>query len=264
MSTILLAKNIQELIYQLNINSGLQVVGGCSLIQPIPEKFISTFNNPELTTIERHERYIDIGAGATISDILELGQNHLPYIFYEALNSIATPIIRNTATIGGNICAEGHKHTLFAPLMALDAKLEFQNSQGIETIPIQNFKKVPEKSVLTRIRVPIITPEVSVFRRLGPEHSITPQSASFAFAADTENNNLNYVRIAFAGPFTFRSKSFENTLIGYRLPLVLKDIDYIQDKIEAEFKIAATDQMLSETVKQQFLNLVRFSFEQLM
>ncbi|MCQ2576551.1 MAG: FAD binding domain-containing protein [Treponema sp.] len=264
MSLLFFAKDLQSFLQQLNKNPGTTVVGGCTLIEPLPEKMISTYNNPDLSFIERHERHIDIGAGANLAAILELGQNHLPPVLYEALLSVANPIVRNTATIGGNLCAIDHKHTLYAPLLALDSRLVFQSQNGEENIAIQNFERIPEKSFLSKIRIPFYAPEVSIFRRIGPEHSINPQSASFAFLADTDNNTLTQVRIAFAGPFIFRDKNLENTLTGYKLPLRLKDIDYIMERIIEAFEIAATDQMISDGVTQQFFNLCRYSLEQLM
>ena len=41
--TILYAKNAAELIKILNNNPGTKVVGGCTRIESLPEKFISTF-----------------------------------------------------------------------------------------------------------------------------------------------------------------------------------------------------------------------------
>ena len=71
------------------------------------------------------------------------------------------------------------------------------------------------------------------------------------------------MHLAFAGPFAFHSKDFENQLIGQRLPLSQKDINEIQNLAAAEFQKAATDQMISDVMRQQFLNLTRYSFEQL-
>lgn len=264
MSTILFAKTIQDLLYQVKTNNNLTIVGGCTNTDKIPERFISTRNIPELNYIERHERYIDIGPGTTLSQILQLGQNHLPQILYEALHSIATPIIRNIATIGGNICSEGQRYSLFAPLMALDTKVELKSTTDTKIESIQNFKKIPDGYILSNIRIPLIIPEVCIFRRIGPENLITPESATFAFMADTENNTLNDIRFSFSGPFVFRNRTFESSLVGYRLPLTRKDISDIQSRIEEEFKIAAIDQMISDTVKQQFINLCRYSLEQLM
>ena len=154
--TILYAKNTAELIKILTNNPGTKVVGGCTRIENLPDKFISTHGIKDLSHINRHERYIDVGPGATLSDILAIGQTHLPPIVFEALNCIANPIIRNTATIGGNICSENHKLTLFAPLMALDAKLEFKNQTETRVENIRNFKAVPEGFILSNIRIPLV------------------------------------------------------------------------------------------------------------
>ena len=250
--TILYAKNAAELIKILNNNPGTKVVGGCNRIENLPNKFISTHGIKDLSHISRHERYIDVGPGTTLSDILAIGQNHLPPILYEALNCIANPFIRNTATIGGNICSENHKLTLFAPLMALDAKLEFKNQTETRTENIRNFKSVPDGFA-----------ELSIFRRIGPEHTITQQSASFAFLADTEKNMILNVRLAFAGPFTFHSKEFENIMSGSRLPLSQRDITHLEEAVAEQFQKAATDQMITDVMRQQFFNLARYSFEQL-
>lgn len=261
--TILYAKNLQELIKILNNNPGTRIVGGCTRIESIPNKFISTYGIKDLSHIDRHERYIDVGPGATLSDLLNLGQNHLPPILYEALNCIATPSIRNIATIGGNICSENHKLTLFAPLMALDAKLEFRNLTETIVENIRNFKNVPEGYILSNIRIPLVDAELSIFRRIGPEHTINEQSASFAFLADTEKNSILQVHLAFAGPFTFHSKDFENAMIGKKLPLSQKEVKQIEELVAEEFEKAAKDQMISDVVRQQFFNLARYSFEQL-
>ena len=142
MKSILFAKNIQELFFQLKSNQELTVVGGCTQLDELPGKSISTYGIPDLSHITRHERFLEIGPGATLAQILSIGQSHLPAILYEAILSVANPIIRNMATIGGNICTEGHKRTLFAPLLALDTKLELRSQTETRIEPLQNFKKV--------------------------------------------------------------------------------------------------------------------------
>ena len=112
------AKNTAELLYQLKTNKGLEVVGGLTKVETQPEKAISVHGISDLCQIVKHERYIDIGPGATLSDILAMGKNHIPQVLYDALDCIANPIVRNIATIGGNICSPGQKLTSFASLMA--------------------------------------------------------------------------------------------------------------------------------------------------
>lgn len=263
MKSILLAKNTSELLYQLKINKGLKVVGGCTRIEELPDKSISTYGIKELSQIARHEQYLDVGPGTTLAKLLSIGQNHLPQILYQALNCIANPMIRNMATIGGNICSPGQKLTLYAPLLALEARLIFKSQSDTKIETLQNFKQISDGYILSNIRIPTVNYDLSIFRRIGPEHTITEQSASFAFLVSTEKNAIIDVSLAFAGPFVFKSKSLENALIGHKLPLTKKDIETIQEQVAEEFQNAATDQMISDVVKQQFFNLTRYSFEQL-
>ena len=261
--TILYAKNTNELLKIMSNNPGTQIVGGCTRIETLPDKFISTTSIDDLKHITRHERFIDVGPGVTLSDLLNIGQNHLPPILFQALSCIANPSIRNLATIGGNICYSEHKLTLVAPLMALDARLEYKSLTETRTENIRNFQGIPEGFILTNIRIPLVDAELSIFQRIGPEHVITQQSASFAFLADTEKNTLLNVHLAFAGPFIFHSKEFENAMIGKHLPFSQKDVHQIEELVAVEFDKAATDQMISDVVRQQFFNLARYSFEQL-
>lgn len=258
------AKNINDLLFQLNSSIDLQVVGGCTQVENIPQKFISTRQIPDLCKIERHERFIDVGPGVTLSQLLALGPNHLPQVLYKALLSVGNPFIRNLATIGGNILEKNQKLTLYAPLLALDATLDLVSKTEKESVKIRDFKNLEDGFILTNIRIPFNDGDISIFKRIGPENSINETSASFAFIAETERNAISNISLAFAGPFAFRNKTFESMLIGYRLPLSKSNLNEIQEMAEELFNKASTDIMISEVMRQQFFNLVRYAFEQLM
>ena len=72
MKSILFAKNISELFFQLKSNQELTVVGGCTQLDDLPDKSISTHGIAELCQIARHERFLDVGPGATQADIPSL------------------------------------------------------------------------------------------------------------------------------------------------------------------------------------------------
>ena len=250
------------------LKSATQVVGGCTQInEELTEQTISTYGQKEFTHIEKHERFIDIGSAVTLNDLLALGKHHIPRILYEALETISNPIIRNMATIGGNVCALKHRHTLYAPLLALDSILEFKNqteTQYVSLYNFSNFKEIPKGFVLSNIRVANPDANLSIFRRIGPEHMITPESASYAFLATTGKNIIESVRIAFAGNFVFRNRELENSFMGRRLPLTKKDIEEIQLSIREAFEKTTMNQMVFDVMKQQFFNLTKYSLEQLM
>lgn len=261
--TVFIAKNLSDVFYHLNSVSGLQVVGGCTSVQTLEEKSLTVRKIPELQLLEKREHYFNFGSSITLSEILKLGKTNISPVLYEAIETVATPSVRNLATIGGNICAQGHKHTLFAPLLALDARLEFQNANNIIYIPFSKFTEVPNGYILTRIRVPVNEWEVEIFRRVGPEHSISPLSAGFVFLVDTQRNFLANVRIAFAGPFAFRSTELENTLIGIRLPISARFIDHVISEADNFFTEQTKEYNPKPVLKDQFLNLLRYSLNQL-
>ncbi len=260
---IFYAKNLNDVFSILKNNPGVKIIGGSTRIEEFPDKAISTRNVKDLCQIVRHERYLDVGPGVSLAEMLEIGEKHLPPVLFQALSCISNPFIRNLATLGGNICAEGQKLTLYAPLIALDARLEFSSPNETFSESIKNFKNIPNGFVLTNIRIPLNDVDLTIFRRIGPEHKITEDSASYAFMASIEKNSLMNVEIAFAGPFTFSSNSLEDSLIGRHLPFSQKDIQEIEEIVQSEFSKAATDQMITDELRQQFLNLVRYSLEQL-
>ena len=261
--TVLIAKNLADVLYHTKTVNNLQILGGGTAVDEIKDKTVTLRHLSELTTIEKRERYIDFGSAVTLQQIINLGENKVPPFFYDALLSVGSRPLRNFATLGGNICAGPIKHTLYAPLLALNARLEFKKEKDTLYLPFVNFKEIPEKYVLTKIRVPLDDWEVSVFKRVGPERMITSDSASFVFLVDTQKNMIANIKIVFAGPVVFSFSSLENKLIGNKLPMNKKDIDSIvtEAKIlwETNFKAEPTNKIL----KEQFLNLLEDSLSQL-
>lgn len=270
--TIFLAKNISELLYQVKNVYGLKIVGGCSLIKELPEKTLSVRNIAELKTINIRERFIDFGPAVTLNEILSFGKERVPQVLREAAESSANYFVRNMATLGGNICAsveepKALKRTLYAPLLALDASLKIRSvdNQMSVTLPFSKFTGVPEKHILTSIRVPAEDWDVSIFRRVGPEAAITEESASFCFLARTSGGVLSSVKMAFAGPMVFRNSDLEIKLLGARLPLSAKTVQDWIDAARASFDEAAanSERQQNPLTREQFTNLARYSLNQL-
>lgn len=228
--------SLDEVLYQLRNRSNLKICGGCTYLKELPPVSMIIRNIKEFNLIEKRERYIEIGSGVTLASIMELGEKHIPPVFFQALSSIATPLVRNIATLGGNICIEPLCGTLFAPLLAMDAKLEFRINSEILSLPMTQFSTfetgnlVPAGSVLTKVRVPLDDWELSVFRRIGPSWTLNENCASYAFLASIQKETLMNLRIAFCGAIRLRSRELENKLIGTKLPLSPREI---QDMLEA-------------------------------
>lgn len=274
-NTVYIAKTMSDVLFHLKTVPNLAILGGCTSVSQWPASSLVIRSIADLKQINLHEHYCEFGSAVTLSMIHSLGRKRIPSVLYDAIDSIANPFVRNLATIGGNICAEGKKHTLFSPLLALDAQLEIHNITDAQYIPFSKFTRIPDKCILSRIRVPNSDWEVAVFKRLGPEHELTDESAAFTFLATTQKGILSDLRIAFCSNIVIRSRELENTIIGSRLPLSDKAIDMVTEQADKLYDEAMNElmdstlendetvQIISPMQKDQFLNLLRTSLNQL-
>lgn len=268
--TFLIARTLSDVFYHLKNVNGLQIRGGGTGKFPFAEKVLAISSIPELSTIEKKERFIEFGSAVTLSRILDVGRTNMSPVLYDAIKTIASESVRNIATIGGNICSGceengTQKSTLWGPLLALGAVLEFRKKPNdSKMIPFSQFKKVPEGYLLTKVRVPQNESEVAIFKRVGPSRRITEDSASFVFLADMENDSIASIKIILAGPIVFHPVEIENQILYTKLPLTR---DFIEKKVaeaESAYDMKFSGQNSKRLLKAQFLNMLRYSFEQLM
>jgi CO/xanthine dehydrogenase FAD-binding subunit len=149
---------------------------------------------------------------------------------------------------------------LFPVLLTLNAKLEFQSHGGQQVIPIEKFDRVPDSSILVKVRIPVEEWEISLFRRLGPARIYTQDSGAFAFLANTQKGFLSDLRIAFGKWAAYRSVALENELIGTRLPLSQKRRYAVLEYAAQGLKESAA-QVVSPVDRQLFLTLLEYSLE---
>ena len=248
-TTVYHASTVSEIQTILKNIAGLSIVAGCTEIARrqtgralhLPANVLALASVPELCTMTKTERYIEFGPSVTLDEILKLGRKNVPDVLFDCVSGIANPGVRAVATIGGNISAKGQRLSAFAPLLALDARLEIRTPYDVTWIPMARYfsntgKEQPrEPEFISRIRVPTDSWDIAIYRRLGQEGIVTDQTASFAFLVKFQKNILADIRVAYAGRFFFRKREFENLIIGRTLPLSEKDMINLMDKAELFF-----------------------------
>lgn len=274
-TTVYYANSIAEVGMRLKNIAGITIAAGCTEIARrqsgkrlyFPDQVVSVARIPELCTINKTERYLDLGAAVTLQNILNLGRKNLPDILYSAISGIGHPGIRSLGTLGGNISAKGHRLTSFAPLLALDAKLEIRTAQDSLWIPISRYFSNTGKEggqspqYISKIRIPTDTWDISWFRRIGKPGVIGENSASYSFLVKLQKNMLTDIRIAWAGRFFFRQKEYENLMIGRTLPLTERDIQILLEKADLFFDKSL---FTAQYEQQCILNLIEESLRMLM
>ena len=142
------------------------IAGGTDVMVDIkfkeePGGLVNIKKIPGLSGITENGAGLRIGALTTIREIESsaLVREKLP-VLWEAAHQFASLQVRNTATIGGNICRASPSGETLAPLLVLDAKGKLAFGDGEKTVPFTSFFQGPGKSsagasgLLTEIEVP--------------------------------------------------------------------------------------------------------------
>lgn len=144
------------------------IAGGTNLVPDMRSQSTSPGWVIDLTGIEtlrylKEERgLIRIGALTTISDLIDskLIKNRAP-LLWKAASHFAGPIVRNRATVGGNLVDASPAADSAVPLLALKAQVKLRSLKGQRTIPLDQFfadyRKTALRSgeILTEVAFPI-------------------------------------------------------------------------------------------------------------
>jgi carbon-monoxide dehydrogenase medium subunit len=206
--------------------------GGQSLIPLMklnlatPSYIIDINRIPGLSDIRETNGHLSIGCLAREADLdsSELARSKYP-ILHDTTSVIADPLVRNLATVGGNLAHGDPANDHPATMLALGAEVIARSSAGERVIPISEFFEdtlttaLSPGEILTEIRVPTPPPGsgsayLKLERKVG-DYAI----AGVAVAITVRNGNCQHAGIALtnAGPTPVKASSAESFLIGKRL-----------------------------------------------
>ena len=128
------------------------IAGGTDLlvVKPSGVESLIDVSGLSLSYLEEEEGVIRIGAATTV-DLVEVSPllSGGPYqVLQEAAKSMATPTIRNMATIGGNVCNGSPSADLSLALIALDASVRLVGPEGSRSLPLTDFQVGVNRTVL--------------------------------------------------------------------------------------------------------------------
>jgi CO/xanthine dehydrogenase FAD-binding subunit len=227
-------KTLSEALTMLDDADTMPIAGGTNVIVDLragkhrPRALVDVARLPGLRGVQRQNGHLVIGGGTTISVLL-----HDPLIaqhaaaLREAAAVFANPLIRNRATVAGNLADASPAADTAPPLLALDAEVELSGKTGARRVPLADFLVGVRKTVrrpdelLTAVRFPVpARGSVSHFHKLGlrKADAISVLSAAVAITRGPDGRCTS-ARIALGAlaPRPLRAAAAEELLIGETL-----------------------------------------------
>ncbi|MCB0195954.1 MAG: xanthine dehydrogenase family protein subunit M [Anaerolineae bacterium] len=205
------------------------LAGGQSLIPAmryrlaVPEVLIDINNLTELEYVREDNGHLTIGAMTRESDLEESTLVKEKYhLLADTAEVIADPLVRNMATVGGNLAHSDPANDHPATMLAYNAKIIALGPAGTRVIPIDDFftglfeNALEENEILTQIRLPRPGPNsggayIKVERKVG-DYAISAIAVQLTMDGDT----CTAARIGLTNlsPTPMRAKNAEQALIG--------------------------------------------------
>lgn len=191
-----------------------------------PATLVSIGRLPGLRGIAIGEDRVTIGAATTVSDILRHpGMKDVAPALVESARAFAGQMVRNTATVAGNICCGSPAADLVPPLMALGATVTLQAGTSSREIPLDAYFTGYKTSVrqpdemVTAVSWPIpAEPSASRFYKLARRKgdAITVVGVSVLVAMKAGLCTEARIALGAVGPCVFRARKAESLLRGQR------------------------------------------------
>lgn len=243
------------------------IAGGTDLVIELknkkisPEIIIDISDVEEITSIREDGEYLRIGAGVTFTQIVNsdrLGENLKGLL--KAAHSVGSPQIRNTGTIGGNICNGSPAADTVPPLLALDSKLIVHSADTSREVALRNFflnkgqVALKENEILGEIvfKRPSKS-EILTFGKLGLRKALAISRICTSVYLDVEDSKIIEARIGNGalGRYGVREEQVEAFLRGRTIGQETLDsaVDMMGQQISERLEGRSSMEFKAEAVK---------------
>lgn len=197
-------------------------------------RVIDVRDMPELQGIDLEDGNVRIGGATRLADIIRspVIKKHA-LLLAEAVQDMASLQVRNSATIGGNLCTASPAADTAPPLLALGAEVVTVDLEGtFQAVPLTDFFQGPGRcacqggQLLTSIRFPALKGSEYTYRRkMGLRRAFTISVISMAIKARMESGICQEMCLAFGAvaPTPIRALGTEKLVRGQELTSELID-----------------------------------------
>ena len=222
--------SLDQALKMLAASESVPLAGGTNLLPDLRARgeaggrFISLAALEQLHGIKHSDSRVLMGARTTLSDILHdpMMPTAAPALVSMA-KVFAGTMVRNAATVAGNICYGSPSADVVPPLLSLDAELTLASAAGERTLSLNDFllgyKKTarrPDELLISVAWVPPAAGTANLFYKLGRRRGDAITVVGVAVTITIENGNCTKARIALGSvaPTVFRAQEAEEALVG--------------------------------------------------
>ncbi|MFB6805281.1 xanthine dehydrogenase small subunit [Streptomyces sp. NPDC056387] len=159
---------------------------------------------PELRGIRVESDHIEIGAAQTLTEIERRLDGSVP-LLAELFPQFASRLIRNSATLGGNLGTGSPIGDSPPVLLALEASVVLADVDGEREVPLSDYFTGYRQSVrrpgelIRAVRIPLPLSPVTAFHKIAKRRFDDISSVAVAFALDIEDGAVRKARIGLGG-----------------------------------------------------------------
>ncbi|MFB8399322.1 xanthine dehydrogenase small subunit [Streptomyces yangpuensis] len=159
---------------------------------------------PELRELHVGSERIEIGAALTLTEIERRLDGEVP-LLAELFPQFASRLIRNSATLGGNLGTGSPIGDSPPVLLALEASLVLTGADGEREVPLGDYFTGYRQSVrrpgelIRAVRIPRPLAPVTAFHKIAKRRFDDISSVAVAFALDIEDGTVRTARIGLGG-----------------------------------------------------------------
>jgi len=186
-----------------------------------PQRVIAIDRIDELRTLERGDDAIVIGAALTLSEAERALDGTVP-LLAELFPLFASRLIRNAATLGGNLGTGSPIGDSAPVLLALGAELVLASAEGERTVPLAEYftgyrqtVRVPGE-LIKAVRIPLPLATKTAFFKVAKRRFDDISSVAAGFAVDVVDGTVVSARIGLGGVAAtpIRATATEQALVG--------------------------------------------------
>ena len=235
------------------------IVAGCSNVLPdirdknLTLKFLVDISDiEELRGINKKKDKICIGSLTTIAELInsELILKESK-VLVKAAEQFADPLVRNSATIGGNLVTASPAADMAVPLLTLDALIKIESVRQKREVKLKDFFLEPSKTVLHDdemiLGIEFEQSDINkngYFIKLGQRKAMAIAIASLALNLEVIQNKIIQIRIAMGSvaPAPIRLTATEEFLKDKEIndKLVEEAMNRVREEVEPISDIRAS------------------------